>query len=226
MYRIVKNVKSAIKLDQLTPICDTIKCTTSAVDTLAIFTKIKLFWTQLQWPLDVNTDIFITKIINHVCNCSLYYVEEIINHLEELNRNSDNSLVRICYVINSINHLTINLNRFVGELYVGDYAGLEPSLQYVQNVRNDMTDRTTDLLKSISVKICSPIYRLLAIEQENYSKENIDNIMAYLEKCHQGIHNVLNENNFQRVFNLIWSDVVYFINDIIDKSALVIAEVS
>lgn len=60
LNRIVK----AIELDQLQAVDDAVKYSSSAVDTLAIFYQIKIFWQQLDWPDIEGSYTFVAKIID------------------------------------------------------------------------------------------------------------------------------------------------------------------
>jgi BAI1-associated protein 3 len=57
-------IAKAIDLDKLFPVDDTVKYSSSAVDTLAIFYQIKVFWQQLDWPEAEGAFTFVGKIID------------------------------------------------------------------------------------------------------------------------------------------------------------------
>lgn len=64
LYKAMLRIKKAIELDSLKPIEDGIKRSTSAIDTMAIFNQIKIFWHQLEWPDVEGSYMFIGKIVD------------------------------------------------------------------------------------------------------------------------------------------------------------------
>ncbi|XP_067616080.1 protein unc-13 homolog 4B isoform X4 [Eurosta solidaginis] len=60
----LNRIEKAIELDQLQPVDDSVKYTSSAVDTLAIFYQINIFWQQLDWPDLEGSYTFIAKIVH------------------------------------------------------------------------------------------------------------------------------------------------------------------
>lgn len=64
LYKAMTRIKKAIELDSLTPVDDSLKMSSSAVDTLAIFHQIKIFWHQLGWPDIEGSYMFVGKIVD------------------------------------------------------------------------------------------------------------------------------------------------------------------
>lgn len=69
LYKALQRVERAAELDNLQPVDHTVKYSSSAVDTLAIFYQIKTFWKQLDWPDVEGSYTFVAKIID-VCKFS------------------------------------------------------------------------------------------------------------------------------------------------------------
>ena len=64
VYKALMRIHRAIELDKLQPVDETVKYSSSAVDTLAIFYQIKIFWQQLAWPDVEGAYIFVAKIVD------------------------------------------------------------------------------------------------------------------------------------------------------------------
>lgn len=64
VYKAMSRIEKAIDLDKLVPIDETVKYSSSAVDTLAIFNQIKIFWEQLGWPDIEGSYALIARIID------------------------------------------------------------------------------------------------------------------------------------------------------------------
>lgn len=75
-YKAMQRIERAVELDKLVQIDSSVKHSSSAVDTLAIFYQIKVFWHQLAWPDAEGSYSFVAKIIDDICKCSLYYADK------------------------------------------------------------------------------------------------------------------------------------------------------
>lgn len=64
IIKALNRIQKAIDLDQLYAVDETVKYSSSAVDTLAIFYQIKIFWQQLDWPDLEGSYTFVAKIVN------------------------------------------------------------------------------------------------------------------------------------------------------------------
>lgn len=64
LYKAMTRIKKAIELDSLKPVDENLKMSSSAVDTLAIFHQIKIFWHQLGWPDAEGSYMFVGKIVD------------------------------------------------------------------------------------------------------------------------------------------------------------------
>lgn len=64
VYKALTRISKAIELDRLKPEDSSVKYSSSAVDTLAIFYQIKIFWQQLAWPDVEGAYIFVAKIVD------------------------------------------------------------------------------------------------------------------------------------------------------------------
>lgn len=64
IIKALTRIQKAIELDQLKAVDDTVKYSSSAVDTLAIFYQIKIFWQQLDWPDAEGSYTFVAKIVD------------------------------------------------------------------------------------------------------------------------------------------------------------------
>ncbi|KAI5748148.1 hypothetical protein M8J77_022372 [Diaphorina citri] len=75
LYKALQRVDKAIELDTLTPVDSSVKYSSSAVDTLAIFYQIKIFWEQLSWPDVEGCYTFVAKIIDDMCRSCIHYAD-------------------------------------------------------------------------------------------------------------------------------------------------------
>lgn len=74
VIKALNRIQKAIDLDQLHAVDETVKYSSSAVDTLAIFYQIKIFWQQLDWPEIEGSYTFVAKIVNVSSKINLYLI--------------------------------------------------------------------------------------------------------------------------------------------------------
>lgn len=84
VYKALTRIEKAIELDQLVPVDDSVKYSSSAVDTLAIFYQIKIFWQQLAWPDVEGAYMFVGKIVDDICKCCVFYADKMSDRVEGL----------------------------------------------------------------------------------------------------------------------------------------------
>lgn len=120
VYKALIRIEKAIELDQLTPVDDTVKYSSSAVDTLAIFYQIKTFWQQLDWPDVEDSYIFVSKIVDDICRCCIFYADRMSTRVEGLGdyntvyeSNKFEVTQEWCLAINNIDYIRQSLSPFV-----------------------------------------------------------------------------------------------------------------
>lgn len=114
-------IEKAIELDRLQPVDDSVKYSSSAVDTLAIFYQIKIFWQQLAWPDVEGKYMFVAKIVDDICRCCVFYADRMSARLEGLGDvtsvyQTDQQFVvtrEWCLAINNIDYIRQSLSPFV-----------------------------------------------------------------------------------------------------------------
>lgn len=79
VIKALKRIEKAIELDELRAVDETVKYSSSAVDTLAIFYQIKIFWQQLDWPDVEGSYTFVAKIVDVSTYASVLNIIKILN---------------------------------------------------------------------------------------------------------------------------------------------------
>lgn len=120
MYKALIRIEKAIELDQLIPVDETVKYSSSAVDTLAIFYQIKIFWQQLDWPDAEGSYMFVGKIVDDICRCCVFYADRMSTRVEGLGdvqnvyeSNKFEVTREWCLAINNIDYIRQSLSPFV-----------------------------------------------------------------------------------------------------------------
>ena len=64
LYKAMQRIIKAVEIDDLTPVDEFVKHSSSAVDIRTVLLQIKTFWTQLSWPDVEASYAFISKILD------------------------------------------------------------------------------------------------------------------------------------------------------------------
>ncbi len=64
LYKAMERITKAVELDELTPVDEYVKHSSSAVDIQTVLVQIKTFWVQLSWPDVEASYAFISKILD------------------------------------------------------------------------------------------------------------------------------------------------------------------
>lgn len=117
VYKAMIRIQKAIELDQLNPIVDTVKYSSSAVDTLDIFYQIKKFWHQLDWPDAEFSYVFVCKVFDNILRCCVFYAYRMNRRVQGLRDVFDNNDFAVtqewCVAINNIEYIRQSLSPFL-----------------------------------------------------------------------------------------------------------------
>lgn len=112
-------IEKAIELDQLIAVDNSVKYSSSAVDTLAIFYQIKIFWQQLDWPDVEGSYIFVGKIVDDICRCCVFYADRMsirvegLGDIQSVYENKFEVTREWCLAINNIDYIRQSLSPFI-----------------------------------------------------------------------------------------------------------------
>uniref|UniRef100_A0A8D8U3A5 BAI1-associated protein 3 n=1 Tax=Cacopsylla melanoneura TaxID=428564 RepID=A0A8D8U3A5_9HEMI len=232
-YKALQRIDKAIELDTLTPVDSSVKYSSSAVDTLAIFYQIKIFWEQLAWPDVEGCFTFVAKIIDDMCRSCNHYADKMSKKVDYVQSTSMSNVFQVtpewCYAMNNIDYVRHSIEPLVQELGVAkivqklaefrsDTASqhCEQTLKgVVANANDTVSNKLIDLILNAINKMLPVIEKLLleGIEFEIDSK-SLDKLMTYLDNSLVTMRNQLNPDNFQRVLGIIWNSVSFKVENI------------
>lgn len=239
-YKALKRIEKAIELDRLVPVDDTVKYSTSAVDALAIFYQIKIFWQQLDWPDVEGSYTFVAKIVDDICRCCIFYADCMSSRVDNLG-NVDNVYEKRfevtrewCLAINNIDYIRQSLSPFVKELKVdevikklAEYRSpveaerCEETLKnVVDNAIDNETNKILDLIEIVAQKMGPQMRKFLmeGAEVLHQDSNSMDRLMMYLEESLKTLNNELNEVNFERVLNSIWTELAKILYELVQSN--------
>lgn len=241
LYKALKRIEKAIELDKLTPVDDTVKYSTSAVDALAIFYQIKIFWQQLNWPDVEGCYTFIAKIVDDICRCCVFYADRMSARVEGLGNVQDmydgHKFVvtsEWCLAINNIDYMRQSLPQFIKELDVEEIIGklaeyrsqaeaqrCEETLKnVVENAVDTEENKIVELIQVVARKMCPPMRKFLVEGAEvlHQDSNSLDRLMMYLEDSLKTLNTELNEINFQRILSAIWEELAIILRDLVQTN--------
>ncbi|XP_023298008.2 protein unc-13 homolog 4B isoform X1 [Lucilia cuprina] len=237
VIKALKRIEKAIELDELKAVDETVKYSSSAVDTLAIFYQIKIFWQQLDWPEAEGSYTFVAKIVDDICRCCVFYAQRMSRRVESLTR--DNSEFfhvspEWCLAINNIDYIRQSLPSFIKELgtddvikRLGEYRSqleaerCEVTLKNViDNALDTERNQILELIEIVARKMSPPIRRFLAEGAEvlHEDSNSMERLMMYLETSLGTLYETLNEVNFARVLDAIWAELSIIMYDLIQSN--------
>ncbi|XP_017103350.2 protein unc-13 homolog 4B isoform X1 [Drosophila bipectinata] len=239
IIKALNRIQKAIDLDQLKAVDETVKYSSSAVDTLSIFYQIKIFWQQLDWPEVEGSYTFVAKIINDICRCCIFYAQKMSNRVENLALIGDNNKMFVlsqewCIAINNMDYIRQSLPSFIKELgtddiikRLGEYrTNLEAERcastikAVIENALDTERNQIVELIEIVARKMAPPIKRYLAEGAEVLAKDSnsMDQLMNYLEGSLTTLYETLNEVNFGRILDSIWSELAIIMYDLIQSN--------
>ncbi|XP_065722259.2 protein unc-13 homolog 4B isoform X3 [Drosophila suzukii] len=239
IIKALSRIQKAIDLDQLKAVDETVKYSSSAVDTLSIFYQIKIFWQQLDWPEVEGSYIFVAKIVNDLCRCCIFYAQQMSRRVENIFIVDDNNKNFIlseewCIAINNMDYIRQTLPSFIKELSIddiikrlGEYrTNLEAERcantikTVIENALDTERNQIVELIEIVARKMAPPIKRYLAEGAEVLAKDSnsMDQLMMYLEGSLSTLYDTLNEINFQRILDGIWSELSIIMYDLIQSN--------
>ncbi|KAK9693959.1 C2 domain [Popillia japonica] len=232
-YKALQRIDKAVGLDQLIPVDNTVKYSSSAIDSISIFYQIKIFWRELNWPDVEGCYTFIAKIIDDICRCLVHYATQMAKAVEGMGDKQDMYEKKFevtqewCLAINNIDYVLQSLVPFTVELGMEDIleklSELNSPLEaqrcqqtletVIANSVDTVKNEIFNLLDVVASKMCPSMKRLLVEGAELFHQDcnSVDRVMMYLDNNLHTLHDQLNEENFNRILDIIWD----YLNDIL-----------
>nr|CAD7430429.1 unnamed protein product [Timema monikensis] len=201
LYKALQRIHKAVELDDLEPVDVSVKYSSSAVDTLAIYYQ-------------------------DICRCSVFYADKMSKKVEGMGDTQSiyekkfEVTTEWCLAINNIEYVRQSIVPFVNELgmeeivtSLGDYRSqnaadhCRKTLQLViDNAVDTVGNKILELLETVAEKMTPSINRFLmeGAELLNQDCNTVDRLMNYLDDNLVTLHSQLNVDNFDRILAIIW----------------------
>lgn len=240
VYKALKRIEKAIELDKLVPVDENVRHSSSAIDTLAIFYQIKIFWQQLNWPDIESSYTFVAKIVDDICRCCVFYADKMsmrvegLGNVQNVYENKFEVTPEWCLAINNIDYIRRRLAPFFEEWQIDEIISqlaeyrtpLEAQRceETLKNVINNAVDteenKILELIDVVAQKMGPPMRKFLVEGAEvlHQDSNSMDRLMMYLEDSLNTLNTVLYENNFERMLSSIWRELSAILYDLVQSN--------
>ncbi|KAF4518246.1 hypothetical protein B566_EDAN010391 [Ephemera danica] len=210
LYEALHRIKRAVNLGNLTPLDDSFKFSTSAVDTLFIFCQ-------------------------DICRCSVFYAKQISLRVDGMGIVGDceNFVVteKWCTAINNIEYVRQSIQPFVMELGLNDLVNQLAEFRspaeadhcrdvlqlVVDNAVETVGNKIAELIEILAVKLCLAMKRLLQ-ECTEFEDLSLEKLMTYLSSNLCMLNSHFSDENFNRTFSVIWERLAIVLARLVDAS--------
>lgn len=222
LYKAMQRIIKAVELDDLSPVDDLVKHSSSAVDIRTVLMQIKTFWAQLSWPDVESSYAYISKILDDVCKTTIFYADKMVERVSREQNNNGKFRVSksLCLAINNIDYVLQYIQPFVAEL------GYEPTLSglsslngdmvanscrrtlttLIQNAMENVENKILEVLEDVGEKM-APVIKDFLLKTTNlmtYAARDKNSLLNFLDENLVLLKDNLTEDNFQRILAVIW----------------------
>ncbi|KAJ8919012.1 hypothetical protein NQ315_016917 [Exocentrus adspersus] len=240
VYKALQRIEKAVELDKLVHVDNTVKYSSSAVDTLTIFYQIKVFWEQLNWPNVEGSYTFIAKIIDDICRCCVFYADKMSEKVDGMGEVQDIYEKKFevtnewCLAINNIDYVRETLEPFTRDLGMNEVVQKMCELKspveaqrcqhtlenVIANAIDTVRNKIIELLEKVVSKMEPSMKRLLIEGAElcNQDSNSVHRLMMYVDNNLATLHRELNEENFNRTLEIVWNMLSDTLGEIIQTN--------
>uniref|UniRef100_A0A8C3SEU4 Unc-13 homolog D n=1 Tax=Chelydra serpentina TaxID=8475 RepID=A0A8C3SEU4_CHESE len=219
----LERTQRAIQVDQLMPLGELNKHSTSTVDLSTCYAQIVKTWQQLDWPDPEEAFMIMVKFVEDMCKIALTYCKLIKNRADELSskqRDEGDAANRFCIVVNNVEQLRLLILKLPAQL---DWGRLEQRTEGVIEpeqiqhtlhnqlqgtitcLDHEIRDVVQNLAKKLDAGISRHIQKLAASSDSKDPEDSIIPLMKFLESELQYMNQHLVQENFNCLLELLWS---------------------
>ncbi|XP_063149145.1 protein unc-13 homolog D [Candoia aspera] len=219
----LERTQRAIQVDQLTPLGELNKHSTSTVDLSTCYAQMVKTWQQLDWPDPEEAFMIMVKFIEDMCKIALMYCRMIKARAEELSSSQSaagEAANRLCVVVNNIEQLRMMILKLPLQL---DWARLEQNTgpvitpEQIQHtlhqqlqasvacLNNEIRGVVQTLATKLDAGIAQHIQELSVSSDSDNPEDCITPLMRFLECELQYLNGNLVQENFNSLLELLWN---------------------
>ncbi|XP_053155878.1 protein unc-13 homolog D [Hemicordylus capensis] len=219
----LERTQRAIQVDQLKPLGELNKHSTSTVDLSTCYAQMVKTWQQLDWPDLEEAFMIMVKFVEDMCKIAQIYCRLIKTRAEELSSKQyeeGEAANRLCVVVNNIEQLRMMILKLPSQL---DWAHLEhktggviasEQIQHTLHhqlqtaitfLNNEIRGVVQTLAAKLDAGITRHIQELSACSDSKDPEDCITPLMRFLECELQYLNENLVQENFNSLLELLWN---------------------
>ncbi|CAM4555720.1 protein unc-13 homolog D isoform X1 [Lepidochelys kempii] len=219
----LERTQRAIQVDQLMPLGELNKHSTSTVDLSTCYAQIVKTWQQLDWPDPEEAFMIMVKFVEDMCKIALAYCKLIKSRADELSskqQDEGDAANRLCIVVNNVKQLRLLILKLPKQLEWGHLEQrmkdiIEPE-QFQHTLHDqlqgtitcldhEIRDVVQNLAKKLDAGISRHIQNLAACSDSQDPEDSIIPLMKFLESELQYMNQHLVQENFKCLLELLWN---------------------
>uniref|UniRef100_A0A670Y332 Unc-13 homolog D n=1 Tax=Pseudonaja textilis TaxID=8673 RepID=A0A670Y332_PSETE len=208
----LERTQRAIQVDQLTPLGELNKHSTSIVDLSTCYAQMVKTWQQLDWPDPEEAFMIMVKFVEDMCKIALMYCQMIKARAEELSSNqteAGQAANRLCVVVNNIEQLRMMILKLPKQL---NWAGLEQNTGPVitsEQIQHTLHQQLQASVSCLNNEIRGVVQTLVT----KVTSQCITPLMRFLEHELQYLNMNLVQENFNSLLELLWNHTLDLLKD-------------
>ncbi|XP_015674548.1 protein unc-13 homolog D [Protobothrops mucrosquamatus] len=227
----LERTQRAIQVDQLTPLGDLNKHSTSIVDLSTCYAQMVKTWQQLDWPDPEEAFMIMVKFVEDTCKLALMYCQMIKGRAEALSSNQSDAgqaANRLCVVVNNIEQLRMMILKLPNQL---NWACLEQNAgpvitpEQIQHTLHHQLQASISCLNNeirrvvqtlgikMDARIAQHIQELSVCSDADNPEDCITPLMRFLEYELQYLNMNLVQENFNSLLELLWNHTLDLLKD-------------
>lgn len=214
IFKALTRIRKAVELDCLVSVDSTVNYSSSAVDAVAIFYQIQIFWHQLDLPKTKTNFSFARRIIEEVCRCCLFYADAMANRvndsgiIETASERKFEVTVEWCVAVSNIDYICESIDSFVKVLGIEDFDEKSSITlnNKIQRTVQKAEEGIAALIESFATNTQAELLRHLTeiAEPDQNDATAMDRFLAFIDSSLEILFNELNDKYFMRIIGIIW----------------------
>uniref|UniRef100_A0A8C2RAD8 Unc-13-like protein D n=1 Tax=Capra hircus TaxID=9925 RepID=A0A8C2RAD8_CAPHI len=216
-------VQRAVQMDQLVPLGELTKHSTSAVDLSTCFAQISHTARQLNWPDPEEAFMITVKFVEDTCRLALVYCSLIKARAQELSagqKDQGQAANMLCVVVNDMEQLRLVIGKLPTQLAweaLEQRVGAVLEQEQLQNtlhaqlqgalagLGHEIRTGVRTLAKQLEAGIAKHIQKLVGIRESVLPEDAILPLMKFLEVKLCYMNTNLVQENFSSLLSLLWT---------------------
>ncbi|XP_062071428.1 protein unc-13 homolog D isoform X2 [Lepus europaeus] len=227
----LERVQRAVQMDQLVPLGELTKHSTSAVDLSTCFAQISHTARQLDWPDPEEAFMITVKFVEDTCRLALVYCSLIKARARELSagqKDQGQAADMLCVVVNDMEQLRLVIGRLPSQLAweaLERRVGAVLEQRQLQNtlhaqlqgalagLGHEIRTGVRTLAEQLEVGIAKHIQKLVGVRESVPPEDAILPLMKFLEVKLCYMNTNLVQENFSSLLSLLWTHTLVVLVD-------------